>query len=1254
MKKNLFFLIIAFLASASLWAQTASINLNSEKQVIKGFGGINHTIWYSDLNASERNLCFGNGEGQLGLSVLRIYVSENRSDWARVLPTAQRAAELGVTIFASPWNPPASMTYMDGNQKRINTNSFAAYAQHLNDFVTYMRDNGVELYAISTQNEPDYAHDWTEWTPQESVNFIKGYADQIDCRLMTPESFQYRKNIYDPILNDADALSKVDIFGTHLYGTRYADFPYPLYQEKGAPAGKELWMTEVYTESKYDANIWDNGAISQDYHALKVAEHIHYAMTDGQFQTYVFWPLRRYYALIHDGANASTPYNGVSPASPGTITKRGYCMGQFSKFIRPGFVRVEATKSPANNVFVSAYKKDGEIVIVAVNKNTSSRNLTLNIPGIDATTFEQYTTSGSKNMSKGSNINGGSSFQVTLDAASVTTFVGSTEPVEQGNIVFRAAGTAGDENVQLIVDGQVLTSWTLSSGFNTYSYEGPSNGVFRLNYTNDADGRDVQIDYLEVDGTRYEAEDQQINTGSYANDQCGGGEYTEMMYCSGYIEFNLVDPTVDSDNDGTPDVDDECPNDPNKIAAGDCGCGNPEGDCPVDDYRTNIHWTVSGGNQGLAACKAKYLGNIAPSSWGAAPIIRDDWGDYWNQLSQENAGKWGVVEGNRDQYNWGDLDVMYNYCMENDIPFKHHVFIWGSQQPEWLAALSPQEQLEEVEEWYSLFKQRYPETAIIDVVNESLPGHAPDVAARDAMGGFNNGASVPYLANHPYLAKYGYGTGWDYIIYAFAKARDYFPDAILLLNDYNIINNTNNLNAHLEIVNILKERNLIDGVGIQAHAFSVDNLSANALQTNLDRLASAGLPIHVTELDIRGDDGNEQQQRDRYARTLPIFYEHPAVAGVTLWGYVEGQNWFDYTGLINEDGSERAAMTWLKQYMSEQPCASTDPEVTLLSPSKDTSVVVGSAVYISAEVSDPEAINTLQFFVDGTQVGETEYLAPYFTTVTFSQTGTYEVTAVINLPDGNSVTSDPIIVTVNVPQAPYDGTNNVPGIIEAEHYDVGGNGFGYSDTDNTNQNDVDFRSGDGVDIEETDDTGGGYNVGYVRQGEWLAYTVEVVADGTYDLDLRMAADGDGKTFHIEIDGEDVSGPVAVPNTGGWQTWETVTVEGLDLTSGEHEVKIVFDSDYMNFNWMEFRSQVVTGYAGAIDNTLSVYPNPFTENGFRIEGENLKSYTLIDVSGKVIESGKTSENNLGTNLNNGVYFLKIETEGSIKVYKISKE
>jgi len=386
----------------------AVIDLTAEKQIIRGFGGINHPIWAGDLTVAQRNTAFGNGDNQLGFTVLRIWVSDKSSEWNREVATAKNAYDRGHLIFASPWNPPEAMRetfYRDADNptaRRLKANSYAAYAAHLNDFVTYMRNQGVELYAISIQNEPDYAHDWTWWTPAEIVDFLINHAGSINCRIIAPESFSYLKNLSDPILNNPQALANVDIFGTHLYGTRYNDFPYPLFREKGA--GKELWMTEVYHPNS------DENSADRWPEALEVARHVHSAMADAEFQAYVWWYIRRQYSPMKED---------------GTISKRGYMMAHFSKFVRPGYVRVDAVKNPNPNVYVSAYKGDNKVVIVAVNMDESSVDQPFVI-NASIGKVERWVTSSNQNLAKSPDINvTNGSFTAELAAQSVTTFVGS-------------------------------------------------------------------------------------------------------------------------------------------------------------------------------------------------------------------------------------------------------------------------------------------------------------------------------------------------------------------------------------------------------------------------------------------------------------------------------------------------------------------------------------------------------------------------------------------------------------------------------------------------------------------------------------------------------------------------------------------------------------------------------------------------------------------------------------------------------------
>lgn len=386
-------------------ASDAVVDLNRKYQEIQGFGGMNHPTWIGDLTASQRETAFGNGDNQLGFTVLRIWIDSDSRNWYKEIATAKAAIAKGAIVFATPWNPPSDMTetfnrYGDTKAKRLRRDKYAQYAQHLNNFVTYMKNNGVNLYAISMANEPDYGHEWTWWTPSEIVTFLKYYAGAINCRLIAPESFSYNKSVSDPVLNDPQALANVDIVGTHLYGTQLKDFAYPLYQQKAS--NKQLWMTEVYYPNS-NANSADNWP-----EALGVSDHIHNAMINNM-QTYVWWYIRRSYSPMREN---------------GTISKRGYCMAQYSKFIRRGYKRVAATENPNNGVHVSAYTGDGKAVVVAVNKGSASVSQKFAVNGQGISKVDRYRTSGSENLAKTSNLAlEGNGFWAYLPANSVSTFV---------------------------------------------------------------------------------------------------------------------------------------------------------------------------------------------------------------------------------------------------------------------------------------------------------------------------------------------------------------------------------------------------------------------------------------------------------------------------------------------------------------------------------------------------------------------------------------------------------------------------------------------------------------------------------------------------------------------------------------------------------------------------------------------------------------------------------------------------------------
>ncbi|MBQ8926675.1 MAG: carbohydrate binding domain-containing protein [Oscillospiraceae bacterium] len=400
-------------ASVPMEAQAATlctIDTTKTYQSVRGFGGINLPEWISqgDMTDAQVQKAFGNGEDELGLTILRIYVSDDSNSWRIAVPTAKRAQALGATVFATPWNPPASIR-KNGNgdiysgKYQLDLSKQKEYAQHLNSYVKYMEGQGIDLYAISVQNEPDYAAEWTYWSANDLASFIANYGKDVtagtNAKLMSPESFQYRKDIYTPILNNAQAFANTDLFGTHFYGTQRSQMDYPALEN----SGKEIWMTEVYVpNSEADsANRWPE--------AVSVAENIHNGLVVGNLNAYVWWYIRRSYGLLTED---------------GKISKRGYCMAQYSKFVRPGSVRLDVTEQPESGVYVSAYRTpSNQVAVVAVNNSDNGYAQQFSING-QISNVDRWRTTGDENLAKTLDLEHESStFWAQLPARSVSTFV---------------------------------------------------------------------------------------------------------------------------------------------------------------------------------------------------------------------------------------------------------------------------------------------------------------------------------------------------------------------------------------------------------------------------------------------------------------------------------------------------------------------------------------------------------------------------------------------------------------------------------------------------------------------------------------------------------------------------------------------------------------------------------------------------------------------------------------------------------------
>jgi glucuronoarabinoxylan endo-1,4-beta-xylanase len=383
------FLILIFALSTYSTAQVANINAGNIKQYIDGFGA--STAWHGQLSDSEADAAFKNdNDTQLGLSILRIRIDENKNYYDE-LKNAQKAMARGAIVFASPWNAPSNMLETVNGLKRVRYDKYEDYALYLDSFVKYMANNGVSLYVISVQNEPDYG-DWTRWTAQEMFTFMRDYANLITgTEIMAPESFQFRRSMSDPILNDSIACANLDIVGGHIYGAGLAR--YPLAEEKG----KKIWMTEHYINE-------DDITTCVSKFAKEIIDCMYYNMN-----AFIWWYLRQPDCnLINRG---------------GSLKKKGYFMAHFSKFIRPGYHRIDATYRPQSGVYLVAFKGE-ETVIVVINTTTTSKDQTFTISNDSIEYVRRYTTSETKNLSFDGIIDlTDNSFTVTLEGKSITTFV---------------------------------------------------------------------------------------------------------------------------------------------------------------------------------------------------------------------------------------------------------------------------------------------------------------------------------------------------------------------------------------------------------------------------------------------------------------------------------------------------------------------------------------------------------------------------------------------------------------------------------------------------------------------------------------------------------------------------------------------------------------------------------------------------------------------------------------------------------------
>ncbi len=391
---------------------TATVDFGTSNQIIRGFGGSD--AWMPVMPDAEVNALFGTGSGEIGLSILRVRIDPSSmsagSQWDTEVANAQNAIAAGssVSVIATPWTPPAAWK-SNGSavMGTLNAGSYGDYANYLQSFVTYMANANppVPLYGISMQNEPDanVTYESCVWTPQQMDTWVASNAGALTTRLIMPESESFTPSYSDAALNDPNAASNIAIVAGHIYGAA------PSYYANAVNAGKDVWMTEHYLSP--------TGAQPAITDALQAAREIHNSLTVGAYNAYLWWWVADW--------NPGTGITNIGLVDTNNLpTYYGWAMAQFARFVRPGYVRTNATSNASANVLVSAYKGSGHFVIVAINMSSSSVDQTFTLQNQSITSMTPYVTTASEQVAQQSAVSvTGNQFTYTLPAQSIATFV---------------------------------------------------------------------------------------------------------------------------------------------------------------------------------------------------------------------------------------------------------------------------------------------------------------------------------------------------------------------------------------------------------------------------------------------------------------------------------------------------------------------------------------------------------------------------------------------------------------------------------------------------------------------------------------------------------------------------------------------------------------------------------------------------------------------------------------------------------------
>jgi len=376
-------------------------------QRIDGFGA--STAWNSGfMNPTTDPATLWSTTTGAGLSLHRIRIDPTTDSTSEV-SIAQSAVSYGVKVWATPWTPPAADKSNDSTVEGTLTNP-QAFATYLTGFVTNMKNKGVDIYAVSSQNEPDanVTYESCSYTGATLASFVGTYMGPAfsgsGVLVMTPETQNWCDfpSFESALQANTAAWNAASIVATHEYGCNPS--AYPAIQQ----AGKAFWETEIY-----DLNSTEDTGMGS---GLRIAALIYDALTVANMNAWHYW-------WVYGSVNG-----GLWDTGANVWTKRLWVEGNFARFVRPGYNRIGVTGTAPSGVSVIAFANpaDATVVIVAINTNTTTTNLPLFVSGTEwPSQVVPWVTSSADNIAAQAAINlTAANFSATLAAQSVTTFVG--------------------------------------------------------------------------------------------------------------------------------------------------------------------------------------------------------------------------------------------------------------------------------------------------------------------------------------------------------------------------------------------------------------------------------------------------------------------------------------------------------------------------------------------------------------------------------------------------------------------------------------------------------------------------------------------------------------------------------------------------------------------------------------------------------------------------------------------------------------